>query len=86
LGRFKESGYGRTHGKSGLMELVAPQHIHVNRVLLTPNAWWLPYSPLAVETFRGFARYFASGSMRQTMKLAPQLCDASRSYAGNRKY
>ena len=72
-GGFKQSGYGRTHGKSGLLELVAPQHIHVNRVLLAPNAWWLPYSPLAVETFRGFARYFASGSLRQTMKLAPQL-------------
>ncbi len=72
-GGFKQSGYGRTHGKQGLMELVAPQHIHVNRVLLTPNAWWLPYSPLAVETFRGFARHFASGSMKQTLKLAPQL-------------
>jgi len=72
-GGFKQSGYGRTHGKWGLMELVAPQHIHINRVLLTPNAWWLPYSPLAVETFRGFARYFASGSLRQTLKLAPQL-------------
>ena len=72
-GGFKQSGYGRTHGNSGLMELVAPQHIHVNRVLLTPNAWWLPYSPLAVETFRGFARYFASGSLLQTIKLAPQL-------------
>jgi len=72
-GGFKQSGYGRTHGKLGLMELVAPQHIHINRVLLAPNAWWLPYSPLAVETFRGFARYFASGSLRQTIKLAPQL-------------
>lgn len=72
-GGFKQSGYGRTHGKQGLMELVAPQHIHINRVLLAPNAWWLPYSPLAVETFRGFARYFASGSLRQTLKLAPQL-------------
>ena len=72
-GGFKQSGYGRTHGKLGLLELVAPQHIHVNRVLLTPNAWWLPYSPLAVETFRGFARHFASGSLLQTFKLAPQL-------------
>ncbi len=72
-GGFKQSGYGRTHGRHGLMELVAPQHIHVNRALLAPNAWWLPYSPLAVETFRGFARHFAGGSLRQTIKLAPQL-------------
>ena len=72
-GGFKQSGYGRTHGKQGLMELVQPQHIHVNRFLLVPNAWWLPYSPVAVETFRGFARHFATGSLVQTMKLAPQL-------------
>ena len=72
-GGFKNSGYGRTHGKLGLMELVQPQHIHVNHISLFPNAWWLPYSPIALETFRGFAKYFASGSLLQTMKLAPQL-------------
>jgi succinate-semialdehyde dehydrogenase/glutarate-semialdehyde dehydrogenase len=72
-GGFKNSGYGRTHGRQGLLELVQPQHIHVNRFAILPNAWWLPYSPEAVQTFRGFARYFATGSLFQTMKLAPQL-------------
>jgi succinate-semialdehyde dehydrogenase/glutarate-semialdehyde dehydrogenase len=72
-GGFKNSGNGRTHGALGLMELVQPQHIHVNKLAILPNAWWLPYSPLAVETFRGFARHFASGSLFQTLKLAPQL-------------
>ncbi len=72
-GGFKNSGNGRTHGREGLMELVQPQHIHVNRFLLTPNAWWMPYSANAVETFRGFAKHFATGSLFQTTKLAPQL-------------
>lgn len=72
-GGFKHSGYGRTHGVEGLMELVQPQHIHVNHVALLPDAWWLPYSPNAVETFRGFAKYFASGSVVKTAKLLPQL-------------
>jgi acyl-CoA reductase-like NAD-dependent aldehyde dehydrogenase len=72
-GGFKNSGYGRTHGLEGLMELVQPQHIHVNRFAILPNAWWLPYSPEAVKTFKGFAKYFATGSLFQTMKLAPQL-------------
>jgi acyl-CoA reductase-like NAD-dependent aldehyde dehydrogenase len=72
-GGFKNSGYGRTHGRQGLLELVQPQHIHVNRFAILPNAWWLPYSPEAVKTFRGFAKYFATGSLFQTMKLAPQL-------------
>ncbi|MEP6788175.1 MAG: aldehyde dehydrogenase family protein [Acidobacteriota bacterium] len=72
-GGFKNSGRGRTHGSEGLMELVQPQHIHVNRIALLPDAWWLPYSPTAVETFRGFAKYFATGSVFQTARLLPQL-------------
>lgn len=72
-GGFKNSGYGRTHGLEGLMELVQPQHIHVNKISILPNAWWLPYSPTAVETFRGFATKFASGSLMKTAGLLPQL-------------
>lgn len=72
-GGFKNSGRGRTHGREGLMELVQPQHIHVNRFAFLPDPWWLPYSPEAVKTFRGFARYFASGSLLKTSSLLPQL-------------
>ncbi len=72
-GGFKNSGRGRTHGREGLMELVQAQHVHVNRVALLPDAWWMPYTPTAVETFRGFAKYFASGSVLQTVRLLPQL-------------
>ena len=72
-GGFKNSGRGRTHGREGLMELVQPQHIHVNRIALLPDAWWMPYSPTAVMTFRGFARYFATGSVLQTARMLPQL-------------
>ena len=70
---FKNSGRGRTHGREGLMELVQPQHIHVNRISLIPDAWWMPYSPVAVETFRGFAKYFATGSILKTARMMPQL-------------
>jgi acyl-CoA reductase-like NAD-dependent aldehyde dehydrogenase len=72
-GGFKNSGRGRTHGVEGLMELVQPQHIHVNRLAILPNAWWMPYSKTAVETFRGFAKHFATGSLFQTSKLTPRL-------------
>ena len=72
-GGFKDSGRGRTHGREGLMELVQPQHIHTNRIALLPDAWWMPYSSTAVETFRGFAKYFASGSALKTARLLPQL-------------
>jgi acyl-CoA reductase-like NAD-dependent aldehyde dehydrogenase len=72
-GGFKNSGRGRTHGFEGLMELVQPQHIHINRIAILPNAWWMPYSSTAVETYRGFAKYFATGSAFQTARLLPQL-------------
>ncbi len=72
-GGFKNSGRGRTHGREGLLELVQPQHIHINRLALLPDAWWMPYTPTAVETFRGFARYFASGSIFKTAQMLPQL-------------
>ncbi|MEQ1762187.1 MAG: aldehyde dehydrogenase family protein [Pyrinomonadaceae bacterium] len=72
-GGFKNSGRGRTHGIEGLMELVQPQHIHTNRIAILPNAWWMPYTPTAVETFRGFATKFASGSLLKTTALMPQL-------------
>jgi succinate-semialdehyde dehydrogenase/glutarate-semialdehyde dehydrogenase len=72
-GGFKNSGRGRTHGAEGLLELVQPQHIHVNKLAVLPDAWWFPYGANAVETFKGFARYFATGSAVQTSKLMPQL-------------
>jgi succinate-semialdehyde dehydrogenase/glutarate-semialdehyde dehydrogenase len=72
-GGFKNSGRGRTHGVEGLMELVQPQHIHINRLAILPNAWWMPYSSTAVETFRGFAKHFATGKLSRTSLLLPQL-------------
>lgn len=72
-GGFKNSGRGRTHGLEGLLELVQPQHIHTNRITLLPDAWWMPYSPTALETFRGFATKFATGSLLKTATLLPQL-------------
>jgi acyl-CoA reductase-like NAD-dependent aldehyde dehydrogenase len=83
-GGFKNSGRGRTHGHEGLMELVQPQHIHVNRVALVPDAWWMPYSPEAVRTFRGFATKFATGSLRRTSTLLPQLARRIRELMGKR--
>ncbi len=72
-GGFKDSGYGRTHGREGLMELVVPQHIHVNRFLFTPDVWWFGYSQNAIDTFKEMARTFASGSLVKTVGLLPQM-------------
>ena len=72
-GGVKHSGFGRTHGRAGLLELVHAQHIHVNRLAFLPDLWWFNYGPDAGQLFRGFARRFASGSVLQASMLLPQM-------------
>jgi len=72
-GGVKQSGLGRTHGKLGLLELVSPRHIHINRLGIIPDMWWFGYTPIAAKLFRGLARRFATGSLLQTSLLMPQI-------------
>lgn len=84
-GGFKQSGWGRTHGELGLLELVRPQHIHTNRVASLRDLWWFDYSPASLELFYGLARRFASGSILQTVLLAPQMLRRLRTQHTNRQ-
>jgi succinate-semialdehyde dehydrogenase/glutarate-semialdehyde dehydrogenase len=72
-GGFKQSGLGRTHGRAGLLELVAAQHLHVNRITLLPDLWWFSYTERAATLFRGLARRFTNGSVLHTSLLLPQM-------------
>jgi succinate-semialdehyde dehydrogenase/glutarate-semialdehyde dehydrogenase len=72
-GGMKQSGLGRTHGRAGLLELVAAQHIHVNRITLLPDLWWFNYTEQAGALFRGLARRFTTGSVLPTSLLLPQM-------------
>jgi succinate-semialdehyde dehydrogenase/glutarate-semialdehyde dehydrogenase len=72
-GGVKDSGYGRTHGRMGLLELVHPQHIHVNRVSFLPDLWWFRYDPRAARLFGGLASHFTTGSLVKATRLMPQV-------------
>ena len=72
-GGVKQSGYGRTHGRLGLLELVIPQHIHLNRLPWLPDVWWFRYSAAAGTLFRGFARRFTTGSVLNSSLLLPKI-------------
>jgi len=72
-GGVKQSGYGRTHGLLGLLEMVTPQHIHVNGLPAIPDVWWFPYTKQAGTLFRGFARRFTSGSVLSSSLLLPKI-------------
>jgi acyl-CoA reductase-like NAD-dependent aldehyde dehydrogenase len=70
-GGVKESGYGRTHGRMGLLELVSPQHVHVNRLSFLPDLWWFRYSAPAGKLFNSLARRFTTGSILNTSLMLP---------------
>ena len=72
-GGVKQSGYGRTHGLLGLLELVSAQHIHVNKVPGVPDVWWFPYTKHAGELFRAFAARFTTGSVLNSSTLLPRI-------------
>lgn len=72
-GGVKHSGFGRTHGRAGLLELVNAQHIHINRFPSIPDIWWFSYTPDAGKLFRSLARRFASGSIFQMLLTLPQM-------------
>jgi delta 1-pyrroline-5-carboxylate dehydrogenase len=72
-GGVKDSGYGRTHGRMGLLELVTPQHVHVNRFSFLPDLWWFRYGAEAGSLFRGLASHFTTGSILKTTRLLPQM-------------
>jgi succinate-semialdehyde dehydrogenase/glutarate-semialdehyde dehydrogenase len=72
-GGVKDSGYGRTHGRLGLLEMVYPQHVHVNRLPFLPDLWWFRYSSQAGKLFGGLARNFTTGSIVKTSILLPQM-------------
>ncbi|HEY6805111.1 MAG TPA: aldehyde dehydrogenase family protein [Pyrinomonadaceae bacterium] len=72
-GGVKQSGYGRTHGRLGLLEMVTPQHVHVNRVPWLADVWWFRYSKLAATLFTGLGKNFTSGSLLKASRLLPQM-------------
>ena len=72
-GGVKQSGFGRTHGRLGLLELVSAQHVHINRLSFLPDLWWFRYSPFAGSFFRGLAKRFTTGSVFPTSLLLPQM-------------
>ena len=72
-GGVKESGYGRTHGRAGLLEMVNPHHIHVNRFGWLPDLWWFRYDLDAGRLFRGLANYFTTGSILRTSRMLPEM-------------
>jgi succinate-semialdehyde dehydrogenase/glutarate-semialdehyde dehydrogenase len=77
-GGVKQSGVGRTHSKLGLKELVAVEHIHVNRLATVKDFWWYGYSEELYQVLVECCRKFTSPSWLDKLKAIPALIRARR--------
>jgi acyl-CoA reductase-like NAD-dependent aldehyde dehydrogenase len=51
-GGVKQSGFGRTHGKLGLLEFVDWRHVHVNATPSIRFPWWFPERETTYKAFK----------------------------------
>lgn len=68
-GGRKASGFGRSHSRFGLQELVSVHHLHVNR-LKRKDLWWYPYDRPLFEGFASLARHL-TGSILSQLRALP---------------
>jgi acyl-CoA reductase-like NAD-dependent aldehyde dehydrogenase len=65
-GGIKHSGFGRTHGKLGLMELVHVQHIHENLIPQLHDFWWYGYDQKLYNTFKYLCKNLTGNVWQKT--------------------
>ena len=51
------SGWGRTHGKAGLLEMVQPKYIDVDRLPSREKPWWYRYGADLEQAADGFLKF-----------------------------
>ena len=66
-GGARASGFGRTHGAEGLLELTWPQVVERGRLpgFEPKRLWWYPYTHLQAELFAQLARAAGAGGLRR---------------------
>jgi acyl-CoA reductase-like NAD-dependent aldehyde dehydrogenase len=55
------SGWGRTHGKAGLQEMVRPKYVDVDRLPRMPKPWWYRYGAELERAADAFLRFEFGG-------------------------
>jgi acyl-CoA reductase-like NAD-dependent aldehyde dehydrogenase len=62
-GGLKKSGFGRSHGTFGLIDLVNIKHICTDGAGGSNRIWWYPYGQTRVNTARGGIRFLHGSSL-----------------------
>ena len=69
-GGIKASGFGKSHSRFGLREMVLLRHLHTNHSL-RKDLWWFPYDAALVRSFKTLAK-FLTGDIFSKMKALPE--------------
>ena len=64
------SGWGRTHGKSGLLEMVQPKYIDVDRLPRREKPWWYRYGADLECAADAFLRFEFGGGLASKLRNA----------------
>ncbi|HMD43846.1 MAG TPA: aldehyde dehydrogenase family protein [Candidatus Acidoferrum sp.] len=57
------SGWGRTHGRAGLQEMVYVKYVDVDRLPKTEKPWWFRYGPELQKAADAFLQFEFAGSL-----------------------
>jgi acyl-CoA reductase-like NAD-dependent aldehyde dehydrogenase len=57
------SGWGRTHGRAGLAEMVYAKYVAVDRLPKTATPWWFRYGPELQNAAAAFLKFEFGGSL-----------------------
>jgi acyl-CoA reductase-like NAD-dependent aldehyde dehydrogenase len=64
------SGWGRTHGKTGLLEMVQTKYIDVDRLPRSEKPWWYRYGADLERAADAFLQFEFSGSLATRLRNA----------------
>lgn len=64
------SGWGRTHGKAGLLEMVQPKYIDIDRLPSREKPWWYRYGADVERSAEAFLRFEFAGGLATKLRNA----------------
>ncbi|HUO33482.1 MAG TPA: aldehyde dehydrogenase family protein [Candidatus Acidoferrum sp.] len=84
-GGSRESGWGRTHSRLGLLEMADVKYVDVDRLPRVAKSWWFGYSARLLDAARGFVdATFAPKGLRRLRAMAGRRGAAGMVFRGGK--
>lgn len=69
----KDSGYGRVHGKEGLLEFVHPKYYEVERLPRMKKLWWYNYDNLTLKFFETATEFLYANTIGKRLRAGARI-------------